>query len=183
MMHRRISRDPKPLMLLFSLGLLLGSCSKKEAAPTIDFGPEEGFSYRSAGNVPIGAQDLTDWTLDTKWNQQEKDLFKSLGLNLDDENKVPATAIFIAGYPNPATSAISFRYALPSAAMAKVLVVDNHYQVLQEVNATPPNQYFTFMLDLTTGKFEKGQRYRFYYVLYNNPSYLYLKGHGDFKMQ
>ncbi len=122
-------RHYAPVWSLASLALLLAGCSKDSAGPTIDFGPGEGFTYRGNSNLPTGPQDLTDWTLDAQWNQQEKNLFQSLNLNLDAANQVAATAGSIGGaYPNPATSAVSVSYATPAATRSKTLVVDDHYE-------------------------------------------------------
>jgi len=49
-------------LLTFLLpGLLFNSCKKDDASEAqIDFGPNPGFQYRSANNVPMGG-DATDW--------------------------------------------------------------------------------------------------------------------------
>ena len=90
------------LPILF-LAALLG-CSKSDSNPSIDFGPNDGISYRNASNMPSGTQDPTDWTIDGDWNAQEQKLFASLGANLNTSPQGSATYITRVADYSPAWS-------------------------------------------------------------------------------
>ena len=167
-----------PPMLLFALGLLLGSCSKKDTSPTIDFGPNQGFSPRTSSNMPSGTQDPTDWTVDGDWNTQEQALFSALPIAVNGA----ATGSFTGGaYPNPAVTVVAFNYTIPGTASCKFIVVDNKYRVILENTPSAAAAGQTYHLNLTNSAFQKGYLYRIYYLLYNGTT-LYLKGHGDIKI-
>ncbi len=168
------------LPVLF-LAALLG-CSKSDSNPIMDFGEGEGISYRNASNLPSGTQDPTDWTIDGDWNAQEQKLFAALGANLNTAPQGSAT--YIGGaFPNPATQAVRFDYQIPRAALSKIVLVDKAYQVVATFDGpTTASTSYSIELNLDNGKFKKGQRYRLYYVLYNGTA-LYLKGHGDIRVE
>ena len=168
------------LPILF-LAALLG-CSKSDSNPSIDFGPNDGISYRNASNMPSGTQDPTDWTIDGDWNAQEQKLFASLGANLNTSPQGSAT--YIGGaFPNPATNAVSFSYQIPGTALSKIVLVDNAYQVVATFDGpTTASTSYAIALNLNNGNYKKGQRYRLYYVLYNGTA-LYFKGHGDIRVE
>jgi len=167
-----------PILLLVAL---LG-CSKSDSNPIIDFGPNDGISYRSVSNMSSGTQDPTDWTIDGDWNAQEQNLFASLGVNLNTSPQGSAT--YIGGaFPNPATSAVNFGYQTPGTALSKIVLVDNTYQVVATFDGpTTASTSYAIMLNLNNGNYKKGQRYRLYYVLYNGTA-LYFKGHGDIRVE
>ncbi len=52
-----------------------------------------------------------------------------------------------------------------------------------EIAIAAPSQNVSFSLNLATGAYKAGQRYRLYYVLYDNANAVYLKGHGDIKVE
>lgn len=166
---------------LVALFALLSAC-KKEDTPkeaVIDFGPGDGLSYRSSNNMPNGTQDPTDWTLDGPWNAREQALFQSLGLDVNGPARGSAT---ISGaFPNPATTGVQFGYSIPGMAVQKIVIVDSNYRVITETSSANPSAGVQFIFDLTRNGFQKGQRYRLYYVLYNGTT-LYYKGHGDIKV-
>ena len=170
------------LFLLLPLALLLGDCSKKNTVPTIDFGPNDGISYRNASNIPLGTQDPTDWTIDGDWNAQEQNLFTSLRANLNTSPQGSAT--YIGGaFPNPATNAVRFEYQTPGTALSKIVFVDNNYQVMATFDGpTTASTSYSITINLNNGNYKKGQRYRLYYVLYNGTA-LYFKGHGDIRVE
>ena len=168
-----------PVLVLLGSALVFGNCKIGNTPPpdTIYFGADEGISYRTDQNAVAGPQDPTDWTLDRNWIATEQSLFASLGLDL---NGLPqGAASNISAYPNPATTAATFRYDTPDAVSCQVVVVGNTYQSYYMRNFPTPARNLVLPLDLTA--FPKGQRYRVYYVLYTGNS-LYYKGHGDIKI-
>ncbi|WP_152560124.1 hypothetical protein [Hymenobacter sp. IS2118] len=166
-----------PYLLLLPAML---SCSKSDSSPTIDFGEGEGISYRDGNNLPAGPQDPTDWKSDGNWNQAEQNLFKSIPVNVKDASK---GSLYGAGfYPNPVRSKAIIFYRTPVVTTCKLVIVDKDYNVLTEntfSNSIYPLESFT--LNLFGSNFQKGRRYRLYYVMYNGTT-LYTKGHGDIKM-
>ncbi|MBF9219594.1 hypothetical protein [Hymenobacter ruricola] len=63
----------------------------------------------------------------------------------------------------------------------RLVIVDKFYHVLRELDA--PEQYTnrTFTFAVSDSPFQKGQRYRVYYVMYSGAT-LYYKGHGDIQI-
>ena len=168
------------LPILF-LATVMG-CSKSDSTPSIDFGPNDGISYRNASNMPSGTQDPTDWTIDGDWNAQEQNLFASLGTNMNTSPQ--GFASYIGGaFPNPATSAVSFGYQTPGAALSKIVLVDNTYQFMATFDGPKTaSTSYSIVLNFNNGNYKKGQRYRLYYVLYNGTA-LYFKGHGNIRVE
>jgi hypothetical protein len=169
-----------PVLAVLCSALVFGDCQFNKNPPppeTIDFGPDEGISYRTDQNVATGPQDPSDWTLDRTWNEPEQSLFASLGLNLN--GAAQGTASDISAYPNPATTATTFRYDTPDAVNCQIIVVGDTYQSYYLRTFSTPARNLVLPLDLNA--FPKGKRYRIYYVLYNGTT-LYYKGHGDIKV-
>jgi hypothetical protein len=174
-------------LLLLSALLVLGSCSKSESdtssALFINFGPGEGFSYRTATNFPTGTQDPTDWKLDGTWNTREQALFQTLGFDLNStpQGQSRPSQIGCAGYPNPAVSQFNFFYTAPDVVSCKFVLVDAVYHVLTQNSTYAPSKQSTFAFDGDALGLKRGQRYRVYYVLYSGTGF-YGKGHGDIKI-
>lgn len=165
---------------LLVLCTVVGACKKDAStADAIDFGPNDGFSHRDAQNRSNGTQDPTDWTLDGAWNPKELALFQSLGL--DANGQATGAATIGGAFPNAASTATNFGYAIPGTAAGKIIIVDRNYQVIVESSTPNASGGYSFVFDLTRNGFLKGQRYRLYYVLYNGST-LYYKGHGDIKV-
>ncbi|MBC6696980.1 hypothetical protein [Hymenobacter sp. BT190] len=170
----------KFLPLLFFAATALVACKKDRNDPTINFGPNGGFTVRDVNNRPTGATDPTDWTLDGPWNQQEQDLFKDLGLDLN--GTVNGTVSRLSAYPNPATVQAAFQYEAPVAVTCSFVIVDANYQaVLTRYTSTTASTSLAVLLDVSGSTFQQGKLYRLYYVLRNGNA-LYYKGHGDIKI-
>jgi hypothetical protein len=170
----------KFLPFLFFAATALVACKKESDAPTIDFGPNGGITVRDNFNRPQGATDPTDWTLDGTWNQQEQDLFKDLGLDLN----APAngTVSRLSAYPNPVSMQAAFQYEAPVAVTCSFVVVDANYQpVLNRFTSSTASTGQMVLLDVSSSNFQQGKLYRLYYVM-RNGSALYYKGHGDIEI-
>ncbi len=156
------------------------ACSKSDSSPTIDFGEGEGITYRDNNNLPSGPGDPTDWTVDSNWNPTERDLFKLITVNV---NSTPQGTLDGAGvFPNPVRSTTSFFYRTAVTVICKFVIVDKNFNVITEGSfSNPPSNPSTVALDLSSNNFQKGQRYRIYYLLYSGTA-LYTKGHGDIKI-
>jgi hypothetical protein len=170
----------KFLPLLFFAATCLVACKKDNDTPTIDFGPNGGITVRNYFNQPQGATDPTDWTLDGTWNQQEQDLFKELGLNLNGA----ATGIVsrLSAYPNPVDpDQTVFGFDVPVALTCSFIIVDANYQVVKPLQTFTASPNMTVRIYANGNGFQKGKLYRLYYV-FRNGSTLYYKGHGDIKI-
>lgn len=168
-----------PRFLLFAALLTLVACHKKDDSPTLDFGADEGISYRSSNGMANGAQDPTDWTSDATWNEQETALFGELSISLTSPQQ-PNLISFNYVYPNPAKQAnwiLRTNTSSTSYTLAAVLV-NQKYQVIKRFD----HGYFTgghlFALDYAQLGLNPNETYRIYYVVFNNNG-LVCKGHGD----
>ena len=171
--------------LLFGLALL-AACSKDKSEPTIDFGPDGGFQYRTPINSYNGG-DATDWTDDGKWNTREKQLFASLNLSLD--NAAPQTHPWDASvFPNPEPAGNDRTFFLmvnptqppPTGSRAAYVIVDAHYQVLQRDDLAAEK---TKMVAIAPNSLPAGALYRLYYVCYVPGQQVYYRSHGDIKVE
>ncbi|OWP64798.1 hypothetical protein CDA63_00085 [Hymenobacter amundsenii] len=179
----------KFLPALLLAGICLAACTKRDAAPTIDFGPNGGITQRDASGKLFGTIDTTDWTADTKnWNKQERALF-TLPLDVN----APYILRTIPGEfgPNPSrlnsTSGFSL-YGIPFNAMWELAFVDKNYKVVDRQKYGPFKVAdVRFPFEFPADKFASGTTYRVYYVVYstNSPASsptLFLKGHGDISL-
>ncbi|UOQ78443.1 hypothetical protein MUN84_07690 [Hymenobacter sp. 5516J-16] len=178
-----------------SLGLLLtvgltSSCEK------IDFGDESGVTEKTIANVPNGHVDESDWKLDDKWNDKEKDLFKDLPVGIDGTKSRLVTNQQFGFYPNPVKQFSTFGYSFDLASQVSVgtqirfVIVNRKYKVMQEGNIASRNTPWNpqtglsgFSVSFTDDKYKKGETYRMYYVLYEPEQLAFLgKGHGDIEI-
>ena len=147
---------------------------------------------RDASNNLTGAIDLTDWTADDTWNKQEQQLFSvPFDLNIPltfiphpFTSRIQARGFF----PNPTTSKYggSFGfYNIPQNAVRQLIIVDKNYKVLERYQfpSYPSNADSLLEFDLPADKFVPNTIYRMYYIVYlTSPAALYLKGHGNIKL-
>ncbi|SET80394.1 hypothetical protein [Hymenobacter actinosclerus] len=174
----------KFLPALLIVGINLTACHKKDATPTIDFGPNGGITARDNTGYLQGSADPTDWTLDETWNQQEQDLFKDLGFNLNTPAvSGAAQASRILAWPNPVGAGqVSVNFESNSPVALSFVVVDARYQVVLPLQTSPNlSPYHQYSLDVSGNGFRQGKLYRLYYVLYDGKI-LHYKGHGDIKI-
>ncbi|MCC3154888.1 hypothetical protein Q3A66_10950 [Hymenobacter sp. BT770] len=173
-----------PLLLLVS-AVLFSSCSKKETEPTIDFGADEGITYRDASNMPNGPQDPTDWTSDATWNAQERALFPEINFDLNGPQQ-PALVGARQAFPNPALAGQA-NWTLqtqrgPGGGAAtytlRVVFVNRKYQVLQRLEPVNLILSQSYMFDYAKMGAPAKEVFRIYYVV-NNADGLVYKGHGD----
>jgi hypothetical protein len=172
----------KPL-LFATLLLTLAACHKADDDPRIDFGPGDGFSYRDAANSLAGTQDPSDWTADATWTDQEKALFLELSISLDGASQTGFLDA-LAVYPNPARVATWMVASkkgpsgAPPFTIAAVLVNRDFKEVLRLPHSYASSGYYATSLDYAHLGLLPSERYRLYYVIFNNNG-LVMKGHGD----
>jgi len=174
----------KPL-LFAALLLAQAACKGKsdEASPAVDFGAGDGFSHLDASARPNGTQDPTDWTSDATWNEQEKALFPKTSFDL---NGAQRTALFMYAnvYPNPGATAIyrveatNKNTSITVGYSVKLVLVDKNYKVLMQQGPLSFPYGYAVALDYGQLGLQPTERYRLYYVLYDNDG-LVCKGHGD----
>ena len=182
----------KRLLILLALAGLATACHKDDEEPTIDFGPNNGFTMR-LGNNMLGAQiDPTDWTSDPNWNATEQALFAKLNLPLTAP-QLPAGTWETTAYANPSTrdDGCSFMVTpnprstvLPTGTTRVNLVLVNaNYQVEltsdQEIKASG----LLLSMRLDPVKYSPPTLYRLYYVIYEPGKQVYYRGHGDVKFE
>lgn len=167
-------------------GALLAGCNR------VDFGPKEGYTEKDVQNYPTGQVDKTDWTTDGTWEKQERDLFKDSGVDLNAAGRGTFNSIGL--YPNPCAEEVIFYLGnrptrdIPSPAaeplQMRAVVVDKKYRPVHRF-AGPANvgSEQVFKVQFPADKFEDGKLYRMYYVVYDANNQLYLKGHGDIKIE
>ncbi|GAB3305252.1 hypothetical protein [Hymenobacter tenuis] len=174
----------KKLILCLSILASVAACSKKEAEPTIDFGPDDGITQRDGSNKIYGAIDTTDWTADATWTKQEQKLFT---VPVDLEAPSPRGIQTRGFFPNPTTlkrgGGFGF-YGIPFGAMWQIVFVDKNYKVVHRLEYGPfsvADALFSF--EFPANKFAPSTTYRMYYILFStSPATLYLKGHGDIQI-
>ncbi|MGI4822087.1 MAG: hypothetical protein ACRYFV_12835 [Janthinobacterium lividum] len=172
-------------LLFGALGLALASCQHKseDTSPSIDFGAATGITYRSANGMANGAQDPTDWTADATWTTQEKALFSELSISLDGTPQSGFLNLLIL-YPNPAATATWAVNSNNGASgpnpfsTAAVLVSRDFKEMLRLPHGYASSGYYAAAFDYAKLGLQPGERYRLYYVIFNNNG-LILKGHGD----
>jgi hypothetical protein len=173
-----------PLSLILS-GLVLSACKKEDQPDEIDFGPEGGFQYRTAQNIP-GPGDPSDWITDGPWNTREKQLFAGLNLALDGTQQ--SGTWYSSVYPNPSTAAggrtfttsVSINNPAPAGTHLAYVIVDRHYAELQRGDVeVGPGVSSSF----APNSLAAGALYRLYYVCYVPGQRVYFRSHGDIKVE
>ncbi|AMR27383.1 hypothetical protein A0257_09930 [Hymenobacter psoromatis] len=162
--------------------MALAACHKADNSPTIDFGPGDGITHRAADGTLNGSLDSTDWSSDAAWNEQELALFSDLKFDINGPPQQPQWIQRTYLYPNPAGQArwdVQYATAAPASPNFSIALalVNQHYQLLTR---PVPNSFFhyTIFFDFTKLNINRGEKYRLYYVFYNNSGLVY-KGHGD----
>ncbi|GAB3637114.1 hypothetical protein GCM10027422_27040 [Hymenobacter arcticus] len=176
----------RKLVLFATLFSSLAACHKSDDGPSLDFGAGDGFSYRDGSNYPAGAQDPTDWTTDATWSEQEKALFADAKFDLNAAQTTDFTQSNWL-YPNPAAQSSWLVNARKNAAGGNApftwmaVIVRGDFQVAQRFPAAEaPSGYIGRGFDYAQLGLHPGERYRLYYVFYNNAGLL-CKGHGDIR--
>jgi hypothetical protein len=183
----------KKLLLLLALTSLATACRKDNDEPTIDFGPNNGFTMRTGTNLPTGQTDPTDWTHDATWNATEQGFFSTLGVALGGSPTQVGTW-YSSAYPNPVVAGGRGNFTVlpttgsqsttvPTTVRAQLVVVDARYKVLDTFDA-PAGQAVTVDLAFPAAKYLAGNLYRVYYVVYEpTQKTVYYRGHGDVKVE
>jgi len=183
----------RKLLTLLALTSLATACHKADEEPTIDFGPNNGFTMRTSTNLPTAQTDPTDWTYDASWNTTEQSLFSSLGLALGG-SPAQVGSWYSSVYPNPVQAGVGGNFTVlattggqstpvPTTVRVQLVVVDARYKVL-DTNDVPAGQAVTVALSFPTPKYAANNLYRVYYVVYEpTQKTVYYRGHGDVKVE
>jgi hypothetical protein len=183
----------KKLLVLLALAGLATACHKDDEEPTIDFGPNGGYSTRDGSNLPVSQTDPTDWTHDATWTSTEQGFFSALGLALGGSPAQVGTW-YSSAYPNPvrvdgygnftvlATTG-SQSTTVPATVRVQLVIVDAKYKVLHTADM-PAGKAVTVALSFPAAKYTPGNLYRMYYVVYEpTQKMVYYRGHGDVKVE
>lgn len=137
------------------------ACHKDNNEPTIDFGPNNGFTMRTGSNLPTGQTDPTDWTHDATWNATEQGFFSTLGVALGGSPAQVGTW-YSSAYPNPVVAGGTGNFTVlpttgsqsptvPATVRVQVVVVDARYKVLNNFDG-PAGKGTTVALAFPTAK-------------------------------
>lgn len=169
-------------LLLFSW-FVNAKCKKEtDDAPTIDVSKITPTDL--AGNS-MGQSDNTDWTFDNTWTNEEVKLMQAptsaqlSGTEASDITMVPA-------FPNPLSTAFTFVAQIPKPACIQLVVTDDRLQVKDRFflkNNNPGGSYFLSVINMDAAKYNNNTNYRVYYAFYSLADGLFLKGHGDIRIQ
>jgi hypothetical protein len=183
----------KQLLILLALAGLATACHKDDDEPTIDFGPNGGYSTRYGNNLPAGQEDPTDWTHDATWTSTEQGFFSALGLALGGSPAQIGTW-YSSAYPNPVKvdgygnftvlpTTGTQSTTVPTTVHVQLVIVDAKYQVLHTIDG-PAGKGTTVALTFPAAKYAAGNLYRMYYVVYEpTQKTVYYRGHGDVKVE
>jgi hypothetical protein len=183
----------KKLLVLLALASLATACHKDDEEPTIDFGPNGGYSNRDVTNLPVGQNDPTDWTHDATWTSTEQGFFSSLGLALGGSSAQVGTW-YSSVYPNPVkadglgnftvlSTNGSQSSTVPTTVRVQLIIVDAKYKVLATLDQ-PAGKAVTVSIPFPAAKYPAGNIYRVYYVVYEpTQKTVYYRGHGDVKVE
>lgn len=183
----------KKLLLLLALAGLATACHKDNEEPTIDFGPNNGFTMRTGSNLPAGQTDPTDWTHDATWNATEQGFFAGLGVALGGSPAQVGTW-YSSVYGNPVRGGVGAAFTVlpttgsqsspvPTTVRAQLVLVDARYKVLDTFDV-PAGKGTTVALAFPAAKYPAGNLYRMYYVVYEpTQKTVYYRGHGDVKVE
>jgi hypothetical protein len=182
----------KKLLVLLALASLAAACHKDDEEPTIDFGPNNGFTMRLGNNMPGTQIDPTDWTSDPNWNATEQALFAKLNLPLAAPQLAAGTWETTA-YANPSNrdNGCSFMVtpnrnstSLPTGTTRISLVLVNaQYQVELTTDHELKANSLLLTMRLDPVKYSPPTLYRLYYVIYQPGKQVYYRGHGDVKFE
>ncbi len=182
----------KKLLLLLALAGLATACHKDNQEPTIDFGPNGGFTARDGANLRTGQIDPTDWTSDPSWNATERSLFAKLNLPLDAPQLAAGTWETTV-YPNPSNRDVGCTFSITPNPSSTTLPTGNTRVSMVIVNATYKVELafdhelqansLMLMPRLDPVKYSPPTFYRLYYVIYEPGKQVYYRGHGDLKFE
>lgn len=184
----------KPLTFV-TLLLAATACSKDKTEPSIDFGPNGGFTPRYSNAMSAGPEDPTDWTSDASWNEKEQKLFASLQLPMTG-SQVGVNDWGTDFFSNPCAASADGRLHMgymrnmlivPTNERASFVIVDAHYKVLDTFDYSlynsPYSRGVAFQLHFDPTKYLSNKLYRVYYVMYIPGQQVYYRGHGDIKIR
>lgn len=182
----------KNLLALLLLAGLATACHKDDQGPTIDFGPNGGFTVRTASNLPTGQLDPTDWTSDANWNATERALFAKLNLPLTAPQMAAGTWETTV-YPNPSNRDNGCTFSITPSPNSttlptgntrmRMVIVNANYKIELEFDHELQANGLTVMPRLDPVKYSPPTLYRLYYVIYEPGKQVYYRGHGDLKFE
>jgi hypothetical protein len=166
------------LVLLFGFG-----CKKKTTETSDDCLSKLDFtkitSTDDMGNML--SLDLTDWTNDLVWCDQEYGLFHTSNLDLKGSD---TSKLFTILFPNPLATSGELILIRPKLCPFQCVIVNKSLQVLDTFSI--PNQTgnsFRLLQFSDSTKYKHGEYYRIYYAAHCTNKLFFFKGHGDFKVQ
>jgi hypothetical protein len=159
-------------------------CKKKAEDDTPKIDVSKITTTDIAGNA-IGAIDNTDWTFDNTWTDEEMKLMQ-VPTNAQLSGTEASDITFVPAFPNPLSSVFTFVVQAPKPACIQLVITDDRLQIkdrffLKSNNANGP--YFLSMINMDAAKYTNNTNYRVYYGLFSLADGLFIKGHGDIRIQ
>ena len=161
------------VVILFSV-----SCKDDKVAP-VTLPKFEGVTYIDNNGNIVGSVDTTDWRIDDKFTELERNLFDTLKfdrtLSLKSNLKktfgvVPVSDSIIHFYPNPVSERGNFKFN--SAFIVNIVIVDNNFTQKIKLRF----QSHQVLIDL---KSLNAGINRMYYIFQDSSYKIIGMGHGD----
>jgi hypothetical protein len=174
------------IILFFSL-FINAKCKKekqdeKEETPKIDVSK---ITTTDIGGASLGTVDNTDWTIDANWTSEELALFQTPSSQQLSGTETESITVFPA-FPNPLNNVFTFVIAITKITCIQLVVTDDRLNVKERFifkNALPGSGISLSQIKLDASKYDNNTNYRVYYGFYSVTDDLYLKGHGDIRIQ
>ena len=169
-----------PILLLF--GILLHAC-KQEKENTTNQGniTISGITYRDITGA-TGSIDAEDWGIDKTWPT-----FITTKLMFTDTldytwNNDSATFSNMVAYPNPCTNIFSLALESTKPCIMKFIIVDGSANMQSQGTVRLHSGFNAMSLDVSAPNFLSNNLYLMYYAFLDKSKTIYLKGHGDIKI-
>lgn len=160
-----------------SLALLCTTCSKTTPF-TIDV---SAITTTDALGVPTGSTDPSDWAFDATWSEAEKALFRTDPVDMSGTEV--ATVTLQPAYPNPTTiRQVTLQFTCSVVTFIRIAIVD------AQLNKKAFYQFKTdpglnaLIIPFSEMNYPANTNYRIYYSFDTPAQSMYLKGHGDIRI-
>lgn len=169
------------ITLILLLGFLIQACNRDKEPNNPETITISDITYRDINSIP-GSIDPDDWTTETTWPTfiTSKILFTDT-LNYTWNND-SATFSNMAAYPNPCTNIFNLAVEATKPCIMKFIIVDGSASIQSQRTVRLQSGFNAMSLDVSAPNFLSNNLYRIYYAFLDKNKTIYLKGHGDIKI-